>query len=456
MEIIFLLSIIFFSSLFLLILLKISRLKNQYETSPKESQVEFVKIEAEKKILIDQLNTLQEKFDQVSEDKATLSSDYAALKATQAERDASYEKQLEQIDEQKSNLKKEFENLANKIFENKGKSLNESNKNSLDALLQPFKEQLESFQKRVNDIHTESVKGNTQLGLEIKKILDVGMKMEIEAVNLTSALKGDTQQRGAWGEAQLERTLQMSGLLKDQHYTSQDSFNSPDGIKRTDYLIRLPGEKCIIIDSKMTLADYDRSVSAKSDEERQLALKAHVLSVKKHIDELSKKDYTDLSSLHSPDFILMFMPIEPAYIEALKFDKELFSYGYQKNIVLVSHTTLIPILRTVSNLWIVQDSNDQARQLGDQALGIYNSVCTITERVQALGKTLSTAGNHYNDVVTGLVGNQGLESKVDRFGKLSNKAKKNIKNLDPIQIGGEDSRLELPKKSATLVSIDDD
>lgn len=456
MEIIFLLSIIFFSSLFLLILLKISRLKNQYEASPKESQVEFVKIEAEKKILIDQLNTLQEKFDQVSEDKATLSSDYAALKATQAERDASYEKQLEQIDEKKSNLKKEFENLANKIFENKGKSLNESNKNSLDALLQPFKEQLESFQKRVNDIHTESVKGNTQLGLEIKKILDVGMKMEIEAVNLTSALKGDTQQRGAWGEAQLERTLQMSGLLKDQHYTSQDSFNSPDGIKRTDYLIRLPGEKCIIIDSKMTLADYDRSVSAKSDEERQLALKAHVLSVKKHIDELSKKDYTDLSSLHSPDFILMFMPIEPAYIEALKFDKELFSYGYQKNIVLVSHTTLIPILRTVSNLWIVQDSNDQARQLGDQALGIYNSVCTITERVQALGKTLSTAGNHYNDVVTGLVGNQGLESKVDRFGKLSNKAKKNIKNLDPIQIGGEDSRLELPKKSATLVSIDDD
>ncbi len=456
MEIIFSLSIIFFSGLVFFVFLKISRFQKQYEKKPNESQAEFIKIEAENKLLVDQLNSLQKKIDEVSLENTNLSSDYAALKATQIERDASYKKQLGQIDEQKASLKKEFENLANKIFEDKGKSLNESNKTSLDSLLAPFKEQLEGFQKRVNDIHTESVKGNTQLESEIQKVLDIGLKMQSEAVNLTSALKGDTQQRGAWGEAQLERTLQMSGLLKEQHYTSQDSFNSPDGIKRTDYLIRLPGDKCIIIDSKMTLADYDRAVSAESEEERQIALKAHVLSVKKHIDDLSKKDYTDLSSLHSPDFILMFMPIEPAYIEALKFDKELFSYGYQKNIVLVSHTTLIPILRTVSNLWIVQDSNDQARELGDQALGIYNSVCTITERVQALGKTLGTAGGHFNDVVTGLVGNQGLGSKVERFGKLSNKAKKNIKSLDSIQIGGGDSRLELSKKSATLLSIDED
>ena len=456
MEIYFLFLIIFFSAIIFLIFLKLSRFQNEYSSNPKESKAEIIKVEAEKKILNDQINSLQKKLNEISESNIKLSSDYAALKATLDEREVSYQKQLEQLDEQKSLLKEEFENLANKIFETKGKSFSEANKNALDALLTPFKEQIEGFQKRVNDIHTESVKGNTQLESEIKKVLDVGLKMQNEALNLTSALKGDTQQRGAWGEAQLERTLQMSGLLKDQHYSSQDSFNSSEGVKRTDYLIRLPGDKCIIIDSKMTLADYDRAVSADTDEERQLALKAHVLSVKKHIDDLSKKDYTDLPSLHSPDFILMFMPIEPAYIEALKFDKELFSYGYQKNIVLVSHTTLIPILRTVSNLWIVQDSNDQARQLGDQALGIYNSVCTITDRVQALGKTLGTVGNHYNDIVTGLVGNQGLSSKVERFGQLSNKAKKNIKNLDSIQIAGEDSRLELPKKSATLLSIDDD
>ena len=206
----------------------------------------------------------------------------------------------------------------------------------------------------------------------------------------------------------------------------------------------------------MTLADYDRSVSAATDEEYNAALNAHVAAVKKHIDDLAKKDYTDLSGIQSPDFILMFMPIEPAYIEALKFDKELFSYGYEKNIILVSHTTLIPILRTVSNLWILQQSNEQAKDLGDQALAIYNSVCTITERVYALGQTLGTAGEHYNKLVTGLVGNQGLAAKVDRFGQLSTKAKKQMKVLEPKQIGGEDARLKLTAKPLTFQPADEE
>ena len=329
---------------------------------------------------------LNQKIDQHQQTYNDLSARHAALKAEQVERDTSFKKQLENIEQQKETIKKEFENLANKIFDEKGKNFSQANQATLDSMLKPFKEQMEGFQKRVNEVHSASVKDNTNLTAEIKKVLEVGLKMESEAINLTSALKGDTQQRGAWGEAQLERTLQMSGLLKDQHYTTQDSFGAAGNAKRTDYIIRLPDEKCLVIDSKMTLADYDRSVSAATDEELNTALKAHVAAVKKHIDDLAKKDYTDLSGIQSPDFILMFMPIEPAYIEALKFDKELFSYGYEKNIILVSHTTLIPILRTVSNLWILQQSNEQAKDLGDQALAIYNSVCTITERVHALGQ----------------------------------------------------------------------
>ena len=398
---------------------------------------------------------LNQKIDQHQQTYNDLSARHAALKAEQVERDTSFKKQLENIEQQKETIKKEFENLANKIFDEKGKNFSQANQATLDSMLKPFKEQMEGFQKRVNEVHSASVKDNTNLTAEIKKVLEVGLKMESEAINLTSALKGDTQQRGAWGEAQLERTLQMSGLLKDQHYTTQDSFGAAGNAKRTDYIIRLPDEKCLVIDSKMTLADYDRSVSAATDEELNAALKAHVAAVKKHIDDLAKKDYTDLSGIQSPDFILMFMPIEPAYIEALKFDKELFSYGYEKNIILVSHTTLIPILRTVSNLWILQQSNEQAKDLGDQALAIYNSVCTITERVHALGQTLGTAGEHYNKLVTGLVGNQGLAGKVDRFGQLSSKAKKQMKDLEPKQIGGEDARLLLTAKPLTLQPVDE-
>ena len=383
---------------------------------------------------------------QQSENKA-LTAQLSALRAEQKERDASHLDKIKQFDAQKLELKQEFENLSNRIFEEKGKSFVQTSKSSLDALLQPFKEQIEGFQKRINDIHTESVKGNTSLESEIKKVLEVGLKMHMDATNLTSALKGDSQQRGAWGEAQLERTLQMSGLIAHDHYSSQDTFKDEEGrSKRTDYVIHLPDGKNIIIDSKVNLPDYDRAIAAATDDEANIALKAHVVAVRKHIDELAAKNYTALTGLNSPSFVLMFMPIEPAYIEALKFDKELFNYGYQKGIVLVSHTTLIPILRTVSNLWMLEQSNREAKELGDKALEIYNSVCTVSERMNKLGNSLRAVGNHYNDTVTSLIGQQGLIGKVERFGLLSSKAKKTMDKLEPLQIGGDDRRLILEAK----------
>ena len=220
---------------------------------------------------------LQARLEQKHQEYSSINASFSALKAEQAERDNSFEKQLQNLEEQKQLLKKEFENLAHKIFEEKGKSFSQTSQTSLDALLKPFKEQIDGFQKRINDIHTESVKGQTNLEAEIKKVLDVGLKMHDEASNLTAALKGDSQQRGAWGEAQLERTLQMSGLIEEAHYTAQESYKDKDGkTKRTDYIIKLPDGKCLIIDSKMTLPDYDRAVAAETEEEAALAMKAHV------------------------------------------------------------------------------------------------------------------------------------------------------------------------------------
>lgn len=404
-------------------------------------------LEQNKQSLQSQLHKTEQELQQLRGESAKLIQENTQLHTEQTEKAQSFKAQLNQLDQQKQLLSKEFENLANKIFTEKGQQFQQTNQHSLDAILKPFKQQIDGFQLRVNQIHSESLKGHTNLESEIRKVLDVGLTMQKEATNLTSALKGDSQQRGAWGEAQLERTLQMSGLIDDVHYSSQDSFTGSDGSKkRTDFIIRLPGEKCLIIDSKMTLPDYDRALSAETEQEANLAMKAHVAAVKRHIDDLAKKDYTQIVGLESPDFILMFMPVEPAYIEALKHDKELFGYGYRRNIVLVSHTTLIPIVRTVSNLWVLEQSNREAKELGDKALDIYNSVCTLAERTQDLGKTLNTAGKHYNSLVTGLVGNQGLAGKVERFGSLSNKAKKQMEQPQKITLDGDDARLQLQAK----------
>jgi len=367
-----------------------------------------------------------------------------ALRIEQQKDQEFNEKRLQQFEESKKQLKIEFENLAGKILDEKAKVLGETSKSSIDSLLKPFREQIEGFQKRVNDVHTESVKGNASLESEIKKVLDIGLKMSKDADNLTSALKGDSQKRGGWGEAQLERTLEMSGLVAGTHFEKQTSFKDADGRRRqTDYLINVPGGKQMIIDSKVSLVAYDKVVAADSAESQALALTEHANSVKRHIDDLSSKDYTNLIGIRSPSFVLMFMPIEPAYIEALKHEKDLFSYGYEKNIVLVSHTTLIPILRTVANLWMMERSNEEAREISEKAGDIYNQVCEVAIRLQKLGGSLTAASNHYNDTLTSLAGRQGLHGKVERFSKLSTRVSKSMPILEPLHKDLEQGRLEL-------------
>lgn len=380
---------------------------------------------------------LQERFN-------TLSSEHTELKTTLQKREEHFQEQMTQLAEARKSLTQEFENLANKIFEEKGKTFTQTSQTSIDGMLKPFREQIEGFQKRINEVHDASLQGNTSLNSEIKKVLEIGLQMSKEANNLTSALKGDSQQRGAWGEAQLRRTLEMSGLIEEAHYEVQTAFKDAEGrSKQTDYLIKLPDGKHIIIDSKVSLVAYDRAVAAESTEECQLAMAEHVKAVRRHIDDLASKDYTNLVGMRSPSFVLMFMPIEPAYIEAMKHNKDLFEYGYKKGIVLVSHTTLIPILRTVSNLWMIERSNAEAREISEKAGDIYNHVCIVAERLGKLGGTLNTVSNHYNDTVKALAGKQGLYGKVERFNKLSTKVSKTLPALEPIHMDFESERLSL-------------
>ncbi len=337
----------------------------------------------------------------------------------------------------------QFKAISEQVIKNREEAFSKQNNEGVGALLKPLQEQIAGFQQRVNEVHTESVKGNAALKGEIESVMKMGIQMRDEANNLTSALKGDAQQRGAWGEAQLERTLELSGLIAGDHYSKQSAFIDDEGKrKQTDYLIKLPGDKCIVIDSKVSLVDYERACS--SEQEFQAAnMKRHVVAVRKHMDDLASKDYANLSGIHSPDFVLMFMPVEPAYIEAMKLDTELFAYGYRKNVIMVSHTTLIPILRTVANLWMLERSNKEARQLGDAANDIFNSVATVSERLRSLGNTLGTVSNHYNQAVTALSGKQGLQGKVKRFTELSSKASKEMPELEHKHHEFETNRLEV-------------
>lgn len=395
-----------------------------------------------------EIQALRSRLDEASRDNAE-------LQTRQAEREDRHRQEMQLLTEARDSLKKEFENLANRIFEDKGKHFTATSRASLEDLLKPFREQISGFQQRVNEVHDKSLQGNEALKAELNKLRDLGLEMNEQASNLTSALKGDKKATGNWGEAQLERTLELAGLVKDEHYRTQAFFRDESGARRyPDFLIMLPDGKSLVVDSKVSLVDYERAITAEDDDTRAEALAAHVQAVRNHIDDLNLKDYANLPDIGSPDFVLMFMPIEPAYIEAMKHNRELFDYGYAKNVIMVSHTTLMPILRTVANLWKLDRSNREAREIGQRAGDIYNQVCLVAERMAKLGNAMRTAQGHYNDAVTSLVGKQGLHGKVERFGELSARASKEMPPLEPVQDGLEEQRLEVLTRETAEESSD--
>lgn len=406
-------------------------------------EVQLAQTQAQLQERIQRWNAAQDELQSINARYHALQNDHARLQTRQKERENRHEEQIQLLNEARDNLKQEFQLLANKIFEDKGRNFTATNRESLESLLKPFREQITRFESRVNEVHTESVKGQTALETEIKKVLEIGLEMNSQATNLASALKGDKKSAGNWGEAQLQRTLELAGLLPGDHYDAQASFTDSAGKRRLpDFVIKLPDRKSLVIDSKVSLVDYERAISAETEEAREQALRAHARAVRNHIDDLAAKDYANLPGMDSPDFVLMFMPVEPAYIEAMKHNRDLFNYGYQRSVIMVSHTTLMPILRTVANLWMIDQSNRQAREISARAGEIYNQVCLVAERLQKLGNTLKAANNHYNQTVKGLAGQQGLHGKIDRFRQLSSKASKEMVELEPIHSDLEMEKLE--------------
>ena len=373
------------------------------------------------------------------------------LKATLTIKETEHAEKIALLEDAKKMLRLEFEKTAQALVSQGEKSLSTRTQESLNQLLKPLSEKIDGFQSRVNQVHSDLTGHHAALKTQIKQLHDVGQEMSSEANNLTQALKGDKKLVGNWGEAQLERTLELAGLRRGEHFEAQQAFKGEDGQRLLpDFVIFLPQDKHVVIDSKVSLVDYERAITAEDDNERAQSLAAHGAAVKRHIDQLSDKDYANLAGLQSPDFVLMFMPVEPAYIEIMRTQRDLFNYGYRKNVILVSHTTLMPILRTVANLWMVERSNAEAREISDRAGDIFNAVCLVAERMESVGASLSQTTKRYNEAVKSLVGRQGLHWKVDRFQSLSTRVSKSFPDsLDVLPDQTDASQLSLATESST-------
>lgn len=348
------------------------------------------------------------------------------------------EEKLQLLQDNKEQLKQEFQNLANQIFDTKQQSFSEQSRQGLDALLKPFKEQLDSFRQRVDQVHSDTVQGQSSMKTELGKLMELNAQITAEASNLTKALKGDKKLQGTWGEQKVELLLEQAGLRKGFEYLREASFKNEDADNgRPDFIVNLPEGKHIIIDSKMSLVAYTDYVSAESEEQRAQALAAHVQALKNHIDGLASKKYPELTGMNSPDFVFLFMPVEPAYLVAAEHSPALFQAAYEKRIAIVTATTLLPVLRVVANLWSIQRQNQSTLQLAQQATRVYDKLRIFVEKMDRLGNQLNTVQKTYADSLNTLSGPHGsLTKTVDKFVDLGVKV---VKRLPASAIGDDDA-----------------
>ncbi len=339
-----------------------------------------------------------------------------------------HEEQKIEVEKLNEKFTKEFENLANKILDEKSTKFTHQNKENLDAILKPLQEKIQNFEKRVEETNKEDIHRSADLVQQIIGLKNLNLQMSQETQNLTKALKGDTKLQGNWGEMILESVLEKSGLQKDREYFRQQSFISEDGNRLfPDYVIHLPGEKKLIVDSKVSLVAYENFVNSTEELEKPTHLRNHLLSLKNHIKGLTEKNYHKLYDMESPDFVLLFIPIESAFAIASMENPSLYADAFAKNIILVTPTTLLAVLKTIDSMWQNEKQKQNAIEIANQAGRLYDAFANLTAELIKLGNQLNTAQNTYGDTMKKLSEGKGnLISRVEKLKVLGVKASKKI------------------------------
>ena len=390
-------------------------------------------LEIRNKLLLEEKESTRLILNVLNEDKINLSNEKHEIDLRYTQKVSAYLNLEEKLQENKVEVEKlqekfskDFEILASKILEEKSSKFTEQNKENLKSILSPLQEKIQTFEKKVEETHKESIDYHAALRQQIVGLKDLNLQMSKETLNLTKALKGDSKTQGNWGELVLERVLEKSGLEKNSEYFVQQSFVNDEG-KRVmpDVVIHLPDDKKMIIDSKVSLTAYEQYVNSDNDTEKSHFIKEHVNSLKRHIEQLSDKKYEDIYKIDSPDFVLLFIPIEPAFAVALNFDNQLYNKAFERNIVIVTPTTLLATLRTIDSMWNNEKQQRNAIEIARQAGALYDKFDGFITDLTNVGKKMDDAKNEYRNAMNKLFEGKGnLIVSVEKLRKMGAKSKK--------------------------------
>jgi DNA recombination protein RmuC len=338
------------------------------------------------------------------------------------------QEQKQELEKMSERFRTDFENLANKILEEKSQKFTEQNRHNLDEILKPFNEKIKDFEKKVGEAYDKEMRDKISLREEVKKLYELNAKISEEAHNLTNALKGDTKRQGNWGELILEKVLERSGLVKDREYRTQVVTKNTDGDTiKPDVVVFLPESKHLVIDSKVSLTAYEQMVNADDAETREKLLKEHVNSVRNHVKLLSDKNYYTSDEFATPDFVLLFLPMESAFSAAIQHDQELFNFAWEKRTVIVSPTTLLATLKTVASLWKIESQNRYALEIAGQAGALYDKFEGFVKDLLEIGKKMDDSKRSYEEAMKKIsTGTGNLIKRVENLKTLGAKATKSL------------------------------
>ncbi len=379
------------------------------------------KLESEYTTQTSQLQSLVEQNQQLSNRLAKLQTEHEQTQKHNAEK-------LALLEDAKAKLALEFKALANQIFEEKQQRMTRSSKETLDSIIKPMQKDISEFKQRMEQVHKEDIEARSALSQHLSQLKELNLQMSQDALNLTKALKSDSKVQGNWGEMILENILENSGLREGVEFDREKSFTDDEGKRlRPDVIINMPGKKHVIIDAKVSLTDYERAMSATEKADKEAAIKAHVKSLQKHIQELSAKDYQHIHNINSPDYVLMFVPIEGAYLMAIEADSSIFESAFTKNIAVVTPSTLYATLKLIEQLWRYEKQSSNVAKLTKQAGSLHDKFVTFIKSFEDIETHLGRAQKSYDTALGQLKDGRGnLVNQVKTLADLSGKAKKEI------------------------------